>query len=153
MLFMPHSPGVYVALVLKGARQIEKEHLECAGDTMSDLSASDNLSVISEITSTKFDKPAHVKKIYIENHLFLDLNSLSKSFQKIMRQFQMLVIARVGSIKTCKVVAETNPYGLAEASTYFECQVDQVENMVSFEGNQFGFTSYYCGGPEPISGN
>jgi hypothetical protein len=38
MLFMPHSPGIYVALVLKDASQIEQELMENDQDTVSNIS-------------------------------------------------------------------------------------------------------------------
>ena len=39
MLFMPHSPGVYVALVLRDAQQIDQELLESNDDVHSNISA------------------------------------------------------------------------------------------------------------------
>lgn len=39
MLFMPHSPGIYVALVLKSTSEIEQEQMMDYPDSVSDLSA------------------------------------------------------------------------------------------------------------------
>lgn len=40
---------------------------------------------------------------------------------------------------------QNNPYNLDEGSTYFECQIEQIENMVSFEGDdRYGFSNYQC---------
>jgi hypothetical protein len=57
----------------------------------------------------------------------------------------MLVIAKVSSIKTLQATKEANPYDLEHGTLYFQCQVQQVENIVGFEGDQYGFTNYQCG--------
>lgn len=77
MLFMPHSPGVYIALVLRDAAYIESE-LDNEQDTQS------NISAIMIKQESKDDDLASqgppVQRLYTENCLFLDLSSLSKSF-------------------------------------------------------------------------
>ena len=73
VVFMPHSPGIYIALVLKSHDEIEQE---CALKTK-DLNLTDTNSVKSE--------SAHaVRKLNIKNNLFLDIESLSKNMQKIL---------------------------------------------------------------------
>ena len=55
---------------------------------------------------------AAVKREYIENGLFLDLDSLSKSFQTILKTYQMLVIAQVKQITSEVACPQSNPYNL-----------------------------------------
>lgn len=80
MLFMPHSPGVYVALVLRDAAYIEQE-LDNEQETMSNISAImlNKESVYKDDDSQVSQSPP-VQRLYTENCLFLDLTSLSKSF-------------------------------------------------------------------------
>ena len=91
LLFMPHSEGIYMALVLKDGRALEDEQ-EDQLEIMSHISSSDDNSVspmtlqsqlsgddVSTSSASSKPKPP-VQRMYIENHLFLDLSSLSKSF-------------------------------------------------------------------------
>ena len=83
-----------------------------------------------------------MQRLYTENLLFLDITSLSKSFQKILTQFQMLVVARVRQVDRCIATQDDNPYDLPMDQVYFQCQMQQIENIVGFEGEQYGFTNY-----------
>ena len=152
LLFMPHSDGIYLALVLKDYQALEREqedhlemmsHISSSGDEQSTsnlMSAQMN----DDQTSTSSKSKPPVQRLYIENHLFLDLSSLSKSFQTILTTYQMLVVARVGIVYKQVASADNNPYDLAEGTTFFQCQVENIENIVGFEGERFGFTNYQC---------
>jgi hypothetical protein len=71
----------------------------------------------------------------------------------------MIVIARVKSITKhvagCsdgmnamefdqEEVDPTNPYGLDENETFFQCQIEKLEHIVGFEGDDYSFTDYAC---------
>ncbi len=144
MLFMPHSPGVYVALVLRDAAYIEQE-LDNEQETMSNISAImlNKESAYKDDDSQVSQSPP-VQRLYTENCLFLDLTSLSKSFQTILTQFTMLVVARVRAVNKCIASNDVNPYMMNVGSVYFQCQIQNVENIVGFEGDQYGFTNYQC---------
>lgn len=144
LLFIPHSPGIYIALLLKDAQQIDRELDDDQDATMSNISAmllkkQDSMKLLLEDeTSTG----APVQKLHTENLLFLDLRSLSKSFQTILTQTQMLVIARVQTIERCYATEQENPYDLPPNTVYFQCQIHHIENIVGFESEDFGFTNY-----------
>jgi hypothetical protein len=38
----------------------------------------------------------------------------------------------------------TNPYGLEDNDTYFKCQIEKLEHIVGFEGDDYSFTDYAC---------
>lgn len=95
------------------------------------------------LSQTSESKSAAVRRLYTENHLFLDLESLSKSFKTILRQFSMIVIARVTSINQ-EQAGKENPYGLEAGTLFFQCQIGAIENIVGFEGDSYGFTNYAC---------
>ena len=97
---MPHSPGVYLALVLKNACDIEEQYL-----TEKDL----NLTVES---LKKSESGSGVRRLIIKNNLFLDVDSLSKNLQTILRNYQMIVIAKIKGMKKLLAEDEFNPYGL-----------------------------------------
>jgi len=69
------------------------------------------MSLLKEQESNKSQGPP-VQRLYTENCLFLDLQSLSKSFQTILTQFTMIVIARVKTVTKQVCTKECNPYGL-----------------------------------------
>jgi len=54
----------------------------------------------------------------------------------------MLVIARVSQIYKQVACPESNPYQLEEGTQFFQCQIENIENIVGFEGERFGFTNY-----------
>lgn len=56
----------------------------------------------------------------------------------------MLVIARVSQIFKQVACQESNPYQLEEGTQFFQCQIENIENIVGFEGERFGFTNYQC---------
>lgn len=96
ILFMPHSEGIYMALVLKDAETLEREQddqLEMMSHISAQTPSSEDASPIMRGNSHDSDsdnsgKPRPpVQRLYIENHLFLDLTSLSKSFQTILRTY------------------------------------------------------------------
>lgn len=78
VLFMPHSPGVYLALVLKSVEDIDMDLQMSIKNQLMNISDSISLSK-SEAT----DKP--VRKLIIKNNLFLDVESLSKNLQTILK--------------------------------------------------------------------
>ena len=164
LLFMPHSDGIYIALVLKEASNLEREQEEQL-EMMSHISSSTNAAGdetqggstspmalqtqlsgdgSSDSTTTTSKPRPPVQRLYIENHLFLDLSSLSKSFQTILTTYQMLVVARVGQVFKQVACAESNPYGLEDGTIFFQCQIENIENIVGFEDERFGFTNYQC---------
>ena len=143
LLFMPHSPGVYIALVLKDGDEMEQDQLIQSEEAKEDLKQSVLISHRSQISLGEGtqNQPKHQT---IQNYLFLDVTSLSKSFQTILSKFMMIVIARVSSI--CKAVAseQANPYGLPKGTVYYQCQISKIENIVGFEGDNYGITNYQC---------
>ena len=137
LLFMPHSPGIYMALVLKDAAALERDQEDSGIELQSQLSSYVSLS--EDILS----QPKHQ---YIQNHLFLDLSSLSKSFQTILQKFMMLVIARIESVERVQATKQANPYGLELGTVFYQCKIKKIENIVGFEGDDFAITNYQCAG-------
>ena len=81
VLFMPHSPGIYIALVLKQLQDIEADQLEYQSAFKSkDMNANTTSSSIA-----KSDGAGSVKRLIIKNNLFLDIESLSKNLQTILK--------------------------------------------------------------------
>jgi len=91
----------------------------------------------------KSEGPA-VKRLIIKNNLFLDVESLSKNLQIILNNYQMIVIARVKGISKHKATESYNPFGLENAETFFQCQIEKLEHIVGFESDEFSFTDYAC---------
>jgi len=71
----------------------------------------------------------------------------------------MLVIARIKSVtkhvvgssddKNAMIFGDaeedpSNPFGLEENETYFQCQIEKLEHIVGFEGEDYSFTDYNC---------
>jgi hypothetical protein len=67
----------------------------------------------------------------------------------------MIVIARIKSVSKHQVRKfsssmneqeedESNPFGLDEQETFFKCQIEKLEHIVGFEGDEFSFTDYSC---------
>jgi hypothetical protein len=71
----------------------------------------------------------------------------------------MIVIARVKSVSKHVVGCSdgmnamefdeneedpTNPYYLEENETFFKCQIEKIEHIVGFEGEDYSFTDYSC---------
>jgi hypothetical protein len=71
----------------------------------------------------------------------------------------MIVIARVKSVSKHAVGCSdgmnamefdeseedpTNPYYLEENETFFKCQIEKIEHIVGFEGEDYSFTDYSC---------
>jgi len=54
----------------------------------------------------------------------------------------MLVVARVGQVFKQVACAESNPYGLDDGTTFYQCQIANIENIVGFEDERYGFTNY-----------
>lgn len=56
----------------------------------------------------------------------------------------MIVIARVKSVSKHEVADEEigNPFGLEDKETYFQCQIEKLEHIVGFEGDDYSFTDY-----------
>jgi hypothetical protein len=96
---MPHSPGIYIALVLKNHEEIEQE----VALKSKDLNLTDTNSLKSESGHS-------VRKLNIKNNLFLDIESLSKNMQKILTQVEMIVIARLKTVVKHKATKAYNPY-------------------------------------------
>lgn len=78
---MPHSPGIYIALVLKQATDIEQDLIAEMPQTIQDTGA----SVSSLSKSESSGAAGTVKRISIKNNLFLDVSSLSKTLQTVLR--------------------------------------------------------------------
>ena len=114
MLFMPHSPGIYVALLLT----------EISGDKKHSSKSS-----------------ANVVKNKINNYVFLDLKSLPSKLQKILMNFSMLVIGISKEISECSAT-EGNMYKLEKGQKYYQCTLEKLENIVGFEADEPLLTNY-----------
>ena len=114
MLFMPHSPGIYVALLLTEITGEEKKGTKSS------------LSVI---------------KTKINNYVFLDLQSLPMKLQKILMNFSMLVIGVVKDISQ-HIAEENNAYKLEKGQNYYQCTMQRMENIVGFEAEEPLLTNY-----------
>ena len=82
LLFMPYSSseGVYVAMVLN------------------DSEFSDPLGKLREMSTSSGGTV--VKKVNIKNNLFMDFGTLSVNLQKILKSYEMIVIARIRGYTT-----------------------------------------------------
>jgi hypothetical protein len=68
----------------------------------------------------------------------------------------MIVIARIKSISKHVALEEeggeaeeeecgsNNPFGLDHQETYFLCQIEKLEHIVGFDGDDYSFTDYAC---------
>ncbi len=65
----------------------------------------------------------------------------------------MIVIARIKSVTKHQVGKaspsekeedENNPFDLDEQETFFKCQIEKLEHIVGFEGDEYSFTDYSC---------
>ena len=54
----------------------------------------------------------------------------------------MLVIAKVKEVFKQTASEENNPYGLGEGTPFYQCQIENIENIVGFEDDRYGFTNY-----------
>ena len=87
--------------------------------------------------------PPPVEKVLIQNHLFLDLSSLSKSLQMILSTYQMLVIAKIKRVEKHVATDKDNPYQLKVGQVFYQCQIEHIEHIVGFEEDEgYGFTNY-----------
>jgi len=116
MLFMPHSPGIYVALLLT----------EPSGDESK--------------TQTTGNKSGVVKK-KLASYVFLDLHSLPDKLQKILMNFSMLVIGIVKDTVQLKAT-EDNSYKLPKGQVFYQCTLQSLENIVGFETDEPLLTNY-----------
>lgn len=56
----------------------------------------------------------------------------------------MIVIAKLKGVTKHKATAEFNPFEIEDKETFFLCQIDKIEHIVGFEGDEFAFTDYAC---------
>lgn len=57
----------------------------------------------------------------------------------------MIVIARVKSVTKHQYVEDNeNLFCLNENETYFRCQIEKLEHIVGFEGDELSITDYAC---------
>lgn len=56
----------------------------------------------------------------------------------------MIVIARIKSVSKHEVSEQVNPFGLEIKEPYFLCQIEKLEHIVGFEGDEFSLTDYAC---------
>ena len=56
----------------------------------------------------------------------------------------MIVIARVKGVSKHQASKDFNPFEIEDKENFFLCQVDRIEHIVGFEGDEFTFTDYAC---------
>ncbi|CDW86141.1 UNKNOWN [Stylonychia lemnae] len=135
VLFMPHSPGVYIALVLKNFQDIIQDQV---------LKEKDMNSLMEQSSIKNSQHVPQVKRLNIKNNLFLDIESMSKNLQTILNNYQMIVIAKIKGVSQHKTTESYNPYGLEGQETFFQCQIEKLEHIVGFESDDYSFTDYVC---------
>jgi len=57
----------------------------------------------------------------------------------------MIVIARIKSVTkhtTANISDDSNPFGLEDKEPYFLCQIEKLEHIVGFEGDEYTLTDY-----------
>lgn len=118
MLFMPHSPGIYVALLL------------------SELNGEEDKK---QATSKK--SGANVVKKKMSSYVFLDLGSLPEKLRTILTTFSMLVIGIIKEVNSYNA-SEENPYNLEKGQKYYQCSLQRLENIVGFEADEPLLTNY-----------
>jgi hypothetical protein len=80
---MPHSPGIYIALVLKQVTDIEDDHqfeplkTRDMNQAATGLQGSSSTSSLMKSDSSSSAAVGSVKRLTIKNNLFLDVESLS----------------------------------------------------------------------------
>ena len=89
--------------------------------------------VSSSAGSTTSSATGQVRKVNIQNKLFLDLTSMSKNMQALLNNYEMMVIAQVSSIREHTWdPSQGGNLGLKPGESYFKCQVEKVEHIVNF---------------------
>jgi hypothetical protein len=56
----------------------------------------------------------------------------------------MIVIAKLKGVTKHQATAEFNPFELEQKENFSLCQVERIEHIVGFEGDEFTFTDYAC---------
>ena len=56
----------------------------------------------------------------------------------------MIVIARIKGVSKHSATKDFNPFEIEDKENFFLCQVDRIEHIVGFEGDEFTFTDYAC---------
>ena len=56
----------------------------------------------------------------------------------------MIVIARIKGVTKYVACEENNPFGLEENEVFFLCQIEKIEHIVGFEGDNYEITDYAC---------
>ena len=56
----------------------------------------------------------------------------------------MIVIARIKGVTKHMASKDSNPFSLEDKEKYFLCQIEKLEHIVGFEGDEYSFTDYAC---------
>ena len=158
VLFLPYSPGVYIAFVLQDQQTIASFIQNQAASTTkqdsqqffseleslfpqnkfgkfieSEESKLDTSDTLSEASTPSMSKTPSVSKLNITNRLFLDINSLSKNMQALLNNYEMFVIAQVSAITPHTFNSQTDSnLGLNEGDKFFKCSVSKVDHIINF---------------------
>lgn len=170
LMFIPYSPGTYIALILDQETNIrswinsdqsescklvnakaffDSVKLQSMGGSLEESKENSSLQQSQQaieqvlerkessgVSSNASSTSITVKKMTLENKLFLDINNLTKNMQVLLKTYEMFVVAQVRHIS--EHVSSGDPkhdMGLKEGTSYFKCQIEKVEHILNFTAN------------------
>jgi len=120
-IFVPHSAGIYVCINLNS--------------TMNYNTNIDNNS------QGNFDSNNDNNKFFKCNAI-LSMECFDGELKELLMEHSLIIIGRIGKIADHYANVDNNPYGLPEENNYFLCELDKIDYILGFQGEEMIFRNY-----------
>jgi len=114
-VFVPHSAGIYVSI---------------------------NLNSFSHQENNQGNFDSNIDNKFYKCNAILSLELFEEELKELLMEHSLIIIGRIGKITDHYATSENNPYSLPEENNYLLCELDKIDYILGFQGEEMIFRNY-----------
>jgi len=119
-VFVPHSAGIYVCINLNSVANYT---------TNADSNSQGNYD-------------SNMDNKFFKCNAILSLEYFEPELKELLMEHSLIIIGRIGKITDHYANGDNNPYSLPEENNYLLCELDKIDYILGFQGEEMIFRNY-----------
>jgi len=119
-VFVPHSAGIYVSINLNSVANYSTN--------------------VDSNSQGNYD--SNMDNKFFKCNAILSLEMFEPELKELLMEHSLIIIGRIGKITDHYANGDNNPYSLPEENNYLLCELDKIDYILGFQGEEMIFRNY-----------
>jgi len=125
VIFVPHSPGTYVCINLNNAANYTTNNVA---------------NYTTNVDSNNYD--SNMDNKFFKCNAILSMEYFDSELKELLIENSLIIIGRIGKVTDHYATGESNPYNIPEETNYLLCELDKIDYILGFQGEEMIFRNY-----------